>query len=127
MPAAARRAGGHPAKRSFQALRIAVNHELDALSEAIPRAMESLDVGGRLVVLSYHSLEDRIVKRAIAAHSTSSTPVGLPVELEEDRPTFRPVTRGAEIPDAEEMAVNPRAASAKLRSAEKIRSMRSTP
>lgn len=127
VPAAARRAGGHPAKRSFQALRIAVNHELDALSEAIPRAMESLDVGGRLVVLSYHSLEDRIVKRAIAAHSTSSTPVGLPVELEEDRPTFRPVTRGAEIPDAEEMAVNPRAASAKLRSAEKIRSMRSTP
>ncbi|WP_010525427.1 16S rRNA (cytosine(1402)-N(4))-methyltransferase RsmH [Nesterenkonia sp. F] len=126
VPAAAKRTGGHPAKRTFQALRIAVNRELEVLADAVPRAMDALAPGGRLVVLSYHSLEDRIVKRAIAGRTTSSAPVGLPVELEEHKPTFRAVTRGAETPDDAERAANPRAASAKLRSAEKIRAVRST-
>lgn len=121
VPAAAKRTGGHPAKRTFQALRIAVNRELEVLSAAIPAAMDALDVAGRLVVLSYHSLEDRPVKRAIAARTSSSAPVGLPVELEEHRPTFRAVTRGAETPDSQESDNNPRASSAKLRAAEKIR------
>ncbi|MDS2171487.1 16S rRNA (cytosine(1402)-N(4))-methyltransferase RsmH [Nesterenkonia sp. CL21] len=126
VPAASKRTGGHPAKRTFQALRIAVNRELDVLEDAVPRAMDALDLGGRLVVLSYHSLEDRLVKQAVAARTKSSAPPGLPVELEEHRPTFRAVTRGAEVPDATEMAENPRAASAKLRSAEKIRARRTT-
>ncbi|GAB3188411.1 16S rRNA (cytosine(1402)-N(4))-methyltransferase RsmH [Nesterenkonia suensis] len=126
VPGAAKRTGGHPAKRTFQALRIAVNRELDVLADAVPRAMDALAPGGRIVVLSYHSLEDRLVKRAITARTKSSAPPGLPVELEEHRPTFRAVTRGAEIPDQQEMAINPRAASAKLRSAEKIGARRIT-
>ncbi|MDZ5075982.1 16S rRNA (cytosine(1402)-N(4))-methyltransferase RsmH [Nesterenkonia sp. HG001] len=126
VPGASKRTGGHPAKRTFQALRIAVNRELEVLAEAVPRAMDALPLGGRLVVLSYHSLEDRLVKQSITSRTRSSAPQGLPVELEEHRPTFRPLTRGAEIPDQEEMAVNPRAASAKLRSAEKIKAVRST-
>ncbi|WP_120006294.1 16S rRNA (cytosine(1402)-N(4))-methyltransferase RsmH [Nesterenkonia muleiensis] len=128
VPAAAKRTGGHPAKRSFQAIRIAVNRELEVLERAIPAALDAVAVGGAVVVLSYHSLEDRIVKRAIGARTTSSAPAGLPVELDEHKPTFRPLLRGAEPPSAEEIAANPRAASAKLRAAEKIRSMaRSTP
>lgn len=121
VPAAAKRTGGHPAKRTFQALRIAVNRELEVLSEALPHALDALDVGGRAVVLSYHSLEDRITKRAFAARTTSSAPAGLPVELEEHKPTYRAVTRGAEGPEEQEIAANPRAASAKCRSVEKIR------
>lgn len=121
VPAAAKRTGGHPAKRTFQALRIAVNRELEVLREAIPAALDAVEVGGRAVVLSYHSLEDRIVKQAFAARTKSSAPAGLPVELEEHKPTFRSVTRGAEPPSAQEVAANPRAASAKCRSVEKIR------
>lgn len=121
VPAAAKRTGGHPAKRTFQAIRIAVNQELEVLRRAIPHAMDALSLGGRIVVLSYHSLEDRIVKQAIAKRTTSSAPAGLPVELEEHKPTFSTVVRGAEPPTAEEIAENPRAASAKLRAAEKIR------
>lgn len=121
VPAAAKRTGGHPAKRTFQAVRIAVNRELEVLENAIPAACDAVAVGGRVVVLSYHSLEDRIVKRAFTQRVTSSAPAGLPVELDEHKPTFTLVVRGAEPPTAEEVEQNPRAASAKLRAAEKIR------
>jgi 16S rRNA (cytosine1402-N4)-methyltransferase len=121
IPAAARRTGGHPAKRTFQALRIEVNRELDALAAALPAAIDAVRVGGRVVVLSYHSLEDRIVKRAFAAGATDSSPPGLPVPLPSAAPILRVLTRGAEQPSAAEIADNPRAASARLRAAERIR------
>jgi 16S rRNA (cytosine1402-N4)-methyltransferase len=121
IPAPARRSGGHPAKRTFQALRIEVNGELDALARAVPAALDAIAVGGRIVALAYHSLEDRVVKRELAARSTDSTPPGLPVPLPEARPELRLLTRGAERPSADEVAANPRAASARLRAAERIR------
>ena len=121
IPAATRRTGGHPAKRTFQALRIAVNDELSVLERAIPAAVAALNVGGRIAVLSYHSLEDRLVKRVFAAESSSAAPPGLPVVPEEYQPRFRLLTRGAEPPTDEEIAENPRAASAKLRAAERVR------
>jgi 16S rRNA (cytosine1402-N4)-methyltransferase len=121
IPAAARRAGGHPAKRTFQALRIEVNGELAALERALPAALDLLSVGGRIVVLAYHSLEDRAVKRAFAARTADTTPPGLPVQLPGRGPQFRLLTRGAERPSPEELAGNPRAASARLRAAERIR------
>jgi 16S rRNA (cytosine1402-N4)-methyltransferase len=120
VPAASRRTGGHPAKRTFQALRIEVNGELDALRTALPAAVDALAVGGRIVVLAYHSLEDRITKRELAERSTSSTPVGLPVELPGHGPSFRLLVRGAEQADDGEVADNPRAASLRLRAAERI-------
>ncbi|MEH1130103.1 16S rRNA (cytosine(1402)-N(4))-methyltransferase RsmH [Micromonospora sp. CPCC 206061] len=120
IPAAARRTGGHPAKRSFQALRIEVNGELAALESALPAALDALALGGRVVVLSYHSLEDRITKRALAARAHSTGPVDLPVELPGSGPTLRLLTRGAELPSDEEVAANPRAASVRLRAAERI-------
>jgi 16S rRNA (cytosine1402-N4)-methyltransferase len=119
IPAATRRTGGNPAKRTFQALRIEVNDELGTLRRALPAALGLLAVGGRVVVLAYHSLEDRIVKRELARLSTDQTPPGLPVSTE--APRFRLLTRGAERPDDEEVTVNPRAASARLRAAERIR------
>jgi 16S rRNA (cytosine1402-N4)-methyltransferase len=121
IPAAARRTGGNPAKRTFQALRIEVNGELDALRRALPSALDALAVGGRIVVLAYHSLEDRIVKRTFAERATDTTPPGLPVSLPGSRPQFRLLTRGAERPAPQEIAANPRAASARLRAAERIR------
>jgi 16S rRNA (cytosine1402-N4)-methyltransferase len=121
VPAASRRTGGHPAKRTFQALRIEVNRELDALRTALPAAVDALALGGRLVVLAYHSLEDRIVKRELAARSTSRTPQDLPVELPGHGPELRLVTRGAEVATDDEIADNPRAASVRLRAAERIR------
>jgi 16S rRNA (cytosine1402-N4)-methyltransferase len=121
VPAASRRTGGHPAKRTFQALRIEVNGELDALRTALPAAVDALAVGGRIVVLAYHSLEDRIVKRELTARAQSRTPPGLPVELPGHGPELRLVTRGAEIARDEETAENPRAASVRLRAAERIR------
>ncbi len=121
IPAPARRSGGNPAKRTFQALRIEVNGELDTLHRALPQALDALAVAGRIVVLAYHSLEDRAVKRALAARSVDTTPAGLPVPLPGHRPQFRLLTRGAERPSAEELAVNPRSASARLRAAERIR------
>ncbi len=121
IPAAARRTGGNPAKRTFQALRIAVNGELAALDRALPAALGNLAVGGRIVVLAYHSLEDRAVKRALAAQATDSTPAGLPVPLASGQPRFRLLTRGAERPSADELTSNPRAASARLRAAERVR------
>jgi 16S rRNA (cytosine1402-N4)-methyltransferase len=120
VPAATRRTGGHPAKRTFQALRIEVNAELDVLRRAMPAALEALAVGGRIVVESYQSLEDRIVKRALADWSTSRTPEGLPVELPGHGPRLRLLTRGAEQADAGETEDNPRAASVRLRAGERI-------
>jgi 16S rRNA (cytosine1402-N4)-methyltransferase len=121
IPAAARRSGGNPAKRTFQALRIEVNGELDTLRRALPMALDALAVGGRIVVLAYHSLEDRAVKRALADRVVDTTPPGLPVPLPGHRPQFRLLTKGAERPSAEELAANPRSASARLRAAERIR------
>jgi 16S rRNA (cytosine1402-N4)-methyltransferase len=120
IPAAARRTGGHPAKRTFQALRIEVNGELAALEAALPAALDALAPGGRIVVLSYHSLEDRITKRAITARSRATGPVDLPVELPGTGPTMRLLSRGAELPGEAEVAANPRAASVRLRAAERI-------
>ena len=119
-PAAVQRAG-HPAKRVFQALRIEVNQELAVLERAIPAALDVLDVGGRIVVLAYQSLEDRIVKRVLAARSTSTAPAGLPVELPQHRPEFALLVRGAELASDEERAVNPRSAPVRLRAAERLR------
>jgi len=121
IPAATRRTGGHPAKRTFQALRIEVNSELAALERALPAAVTAVAVGGRIAVLSYHSLEDRLVKRVLAAGAANTAPRGLPVVLPEHEPTLRLLTRGAEEPSAEEVAANPRAASARLRAAERLR------
>ena len=120
IPAATRRTGGHPAKRTFQALRIEVNGELVALENAIPRALDSIRVGGRVVVLAYHSLEDRTVKRAFAERARSTAPIDLPVELPGSGPRLRLLTRGAELPDEVEVAQNPRSASVRLRAAERI-------
>jgi 16S rRNA (cytosine1402-N4)-methyltransferase len=118
IPAPARRTGGNPAKRTFQALRIEVNGELGALNRALPAALDAIAVGGRFVGLAYHSLEDRAVKRALVARSADTTPLGLPVSLEQARPQFRLLTRGAERPGEDELAANPRSAPAKLRAAE---------
>jgi 16S rRNA (cytosine1402-N4)-methyltransferase len=120
VPAASRRTGGHPAKRTFQALRIEVNGELDALRAALPAALDALAVGGRIVVLSYQSLEDRIVKREFAARAASTTPMELPVELPGHGPEIKLLVRGAEQAGADEIADNPRAASVRLRAAERI-------
>ena len=119
-PAAVQRAG-HPAKRVFQALRIEVNQELVAVERAIPAALDALEVGGRIVVLAYQSLEDRIVKRVLAARSRSTAPRGLPVELPEHRPEFALLVRGAELASEDEKALNSRAAPVRLRAAERLR------
>jgi 16S rRNA (cytosine1402-N4)-methyltransferase len=121
IPAATRRTGGNPAKRTFQALRIEVNDELGTLRRALPAALGVLAVGGRVVVLAYHSLEDRIVKQELVRLSADQTPPGLPIPAKAAVPQFRLLTRGAERPDHEEVAVNPRAASARLRAAERMR------
>jgi 16S rRNA (cytosine1402-N4)-methyltransferase len=121
VPAASQRTGGHPGKRTFQALRIEVNAELSVWARALPRAIDALAVGGRLAVLSYHSLEDRITKRVLAAGATSTTPPGLPVELPEHAAYLRLLTRGAEEAGPREQASNPRSASVRLRAAERAR------
>lgn len=126
IPAASQRSSGHPAKRTFQALRIEVNRELAAWEAALPAAVDSLAVGGRVAVLSYHSLEDRITKRVLTAGARSSTPPGLPVELPEHAAYLRLLTRGAEEPSPAEVADNPRAASARLRAAERVRARATT-
>lgn len=125
VPVSAGRTGGHPAKRTFQALRIEVNEELSILSEALPAAITGLHIGGRMVVMSYHSLEDRITKKAFQKEATSLTPPDFPVEFEEHAPVVSVLTRGTEKPTAEEIAENPRAGSAKVRAIEKIRPIRS--
>lgn len=120
IPAASQRTGGHPAKRTFQALRIEVNAELEVWERAVDAALHCLEPGGRIAVLSYHSLEDRITKQAFAAASRSRTPAGMPVELPEHAAWLRLLTRGAEVPDPQEQADNPRSASARLRAAERL-------
>jgi 16S rRNA (cytosine1402-N4)-methyltransferase len=115
IPAPARRTGGHPAKRTFQALRIAVNGELDALRNVLPVALDALAVDGRIAVLAYQSLEDRIVKRVFAEATASSTPSGLPVELPGRGPQFTALTRGAERAGDAEVRQNPRSAAVRLR------------
>jgi 16S rRNA (cytosine1402-N4)-methyltransferase len=120
IPAPARRTGGHPAKRTFQALRIVVNGELDSLRDALPAALGALAPGGRIVVMAYQSLEDRIVKNQFAAATASRTPPGLPVELPGHEPGFVALTRGAERAGPEEIELNPRSASVRLRALEKV-------
>ncbi len=122
IPAPARRTGGNPAKRTFQALRIEVNAELEVLERAVPSAVDALTVGGRIVVMSFQSLEDRIVKRALTSRATSDVPVDLPFVPEGHEPELRIVTRGgAEKATEAEIAENPRAASVRLRAAERMR------
>jgi len=121
IPAPARRTGGHPAKRTFQALRMEVNDELRVLERAIPAAIDAIGVGGRVVVESYHSLEDRLVKRAFADATRSDVPEDLPFVPEGHEPTLRLVTRGSEQATAAEIAENPRAASVRLRAIERVR------
>lgn len=121
IPAPARRTGGHPAKRTFQALRIEVNDELGVLRRAIPAAVDSIAVGGRVVVMSYHSLEDRLVKQVFATRTTSTAPVDMPVVPAGHEPECRLITRGAEKAGDAEIAENPRAASVRLRALERVR------
>lgn len=115
------KSAGHPAKRVFQALRIEVNGELEVLERTMPAAIRALAVGGRIVVMSYHSLEDRIAKQSLVAAANSSAPIELPIELPEHAPVLRLLVKGAEAATAEEIALNPRAASVRMRAAEKIR------
>ncbi|GAW51400.1 MULTISPECIES: 16S rRNA (cytosine(1402)-N(4))-methyltransferase RsmH [unclassified Nocardioides] len=120
IPAPARRTGGHPAKRTFQALRMEVNDELAVLRRAIPAAIDAISVGGRVVVESYHSLEDRLVKQAFVAATRSHVPVDMPFIPEGHEPALRLVTRGAEKASPDEISENPRAASVRLRAIERI-------
>jgi 16S rRNA (cytosine1402-N4)-methyltransferase len=122
IPAATRRSGGHPAKRTFQALRIEVNDELGALRAALPAAVSALLVHGRIVVLSYHSLEDRLVKQQLAQLARDNTPIDLPVVLADRGPQLRLLAWG-EGPSKAEVTVNPRSASVRLRAAERIRAV----
>jgi 16S rRNA (cytosine1402-N4)-methyltransferase len=121
IPAPARRTGGNPAKRTFQALRIEVNDELGVLERALPAAVDALGLGGRIVVMSYHSLEDRLAKRALTSKARTTAPPDMPVVPEAQQPELRLITRGAEQADADEIAANPRAASVRVRAAERIR------
>jgi len=119
IPIPARRTGGHPAKRTFQALRIAVNSELDSLTTALPAALNALRPGGRVVAMAYQSLEDRLVKTAFVAATSSRSPEGLPVELPGYGPEFVTLTRGAERADPDEIERNPRSAPVRLRAIER--------
>jgi 16S rRNA (cytosine1402-N4)-methyltransferase len=121
IPAPARRTGGHPAKRTFQALRIEVNDELSVLRRALPAAIAAIGVGGRVVVMSYHSLEDRLTKQAFAEGTRSTVPPDLPFVPEGSEPPLRLLTRGAEKATPEEIEQNPRAASVRLRAVERVR------
>ena len=120
IPAATRRTGGNPAKRTFQALRIETNDELGAVNRAIPQALELLKVGGRLVVMSFQSLEDRIVKEIFAQATTSGTPRDLPIDLPEFAAKFALVVRGSVLPSEAEIAANSRAQSVRLRAIERL-------
>ena len=121
IPAPARRTGGHPAKRTFQALRMEVNDELAVLRRALPAAVDAIAVGGRVVVESYHSLEDRLVKQTFTAATRSEVPPDLPFVPAGMEPAFRLVTRGAEQATPAEIEDNPRAASVRLRAVERVR------
>ncbi len=119
IPAPARRTGGNPAKRTFQALRIEVNQELEVLERAIPQALAALKVGGRIVVMAYQSLEDKIVKKAFAQVTASGTPLGLPVDLPNSAAKFNFVLRGSEGASESEIEANSRAGSMRLRCVER--------
>ncbi|WP_242362421.1 16S rRNA (cytosine(1402)-N(4))-methyltransferase RsmH [Limosilactobacillus antri] len=123
IPAAARRHGGHPAKKSFQAVRIAVNDELGALEESLEQALAMLTVGGRISVITFQSLEDRLVKTLFKEKSSLSAdlPRGLPVIPAGMSPDFKLINRKPILPSAQELAANHRAHSAKLRIIEKIK------
>lgn len=121
IPAAARRTGGNPAKRTFQALRIAVNSELDVLSRAIPAAIDALAVEGRIAVMSYQSLEDRIVKREFAAGAEVLAPRGMPIVPQDQQPYLELLTRQAERASEEEIRQNRRAKPVRLRAAKRLR------
>ncbi|MGV9415145.1 16S rRNA (cytosine(1402)-N(4))-methyltransferase RsmH [Nocardia sp. NPDC003693] len=120
IPAATRRTGGHPAKRTFQALRVEVNRELESLELAMPAALDALAPGGRIVIMSYQSLEDRVVKAALTKRSVSRTPLDLPYELPGMGPEFKILTRGAEKATEQEIEQNPRATPVRMRAAERI-------
>ena len=120
IPAATRRTGGNPSKRTFQALRIAVNDELGAIERAIPQALDRIVTGGRVVVMSFQSLEDRIIKEYFAEASTSKSPRALPVELPEYAAKFKLVFNSSEKPTEAEVAENSRAASVRLRAIERV-------
>jgi 16S rRNA (cytosine1402-N4)-methyltransferase len=120
IPQAPGRAAGHPGKRVYQALRIAVNDELRVLQRTMPQAIDALSIGGRIVVMSYHSLEDGIVKNALQAAATSTTPVEMPVELPGTSPRLNIITKGVERATELELHQNPRAQSARLRAAQKL-------
>ena len=120
IPAPARRTGGNPAKRTFQALRIEVNQELAVLERAIPAALKVLNVGGRLVVMSYQSLEDRIVKTYFAEATQGTTPLGLPVDLPNSAAKFKLLLNGSEAADLAEQELNPRSQSMRLRAIERV-------
>ncbi len=120
IPAPARRTGGHPAKRTFQALRIEVNDELSVLRRALPAALAAVGEGGRVVVMSYHSLEDRLTKQAFAEVTRSDVPPDLPFLPEGSEPEFRLVTRGSEKASVHEIEQNRRAASVRLRAVERV-------
>jgi 16S rRNA (cytosine1402-N4)-methyltransferase len=120
IPAATRRTGGNPAKRTFQALRIETNDELGAITRAIPQALHLLDVHARLVVMSFQSLEDRIVKNFFQEATTSGTPQGLPVEIAELAAKFALVFNGSQSPSDQEVQENSRAASVRLRAIERV-------
>jgi len=120
IPAATRRTGGNPAKRTFQALRIEVNDELAVLERAIPAALDCLELDGRIVVLSYQSLEDRIVKNAMRVGTMSTTPVDMPFVPDADKPWLKVLTRGSEPASDLEISQNSRATSVRLRAAQRI-------
>jgi 16S rRNA (cytosine1402-N4)-methyltransferase len=120
IPAATRRTGGNPAKRTFQALRIEANDELGAITRALPIALDLLTIGGRVVALSFQSLEDRIVKELFVERSTSKSPRNLPVDLPEFAAKFALVSKSGETPSAQELETNPRSASVRLRAIEKV-------
>ena len=122
IPAPARRIGGNPAKRTFQAIRIEVNQELEILQRALPKALDSIKVGGRVVVMSFQSLEDKIVKEAFQGASESKSPRELPIEIEELKAKFELVFRGSEKASAEEIEENSRAQSVRLRAIERVAS-----
>jgi 16S rRNA (cytosine1402-N4)-methyltransferase len=120
IPAATRRTGGNPAKRTFQALRIAVNDELGAITRALPQALNLIDVGGRVVVMSFQSLEDKIVKEIFVEASTSKSPRNLPMDLPEYAAKFSLVIRASEKASEREQDENPRSTSVRLRAIERV-------
>ncbi|APT85095.1 16S rRNA methyltransferase [Corynebacterium aquilae DSM 44791] len=121
IPAATRRTGGHPAKRTFQALRVEVNSELDSLAQLIPTMSAHMAVGATMVFMSYQSLEDVIVKKALKTLTTSTTPAGLPIDLPGTAPDYELLTRGAEKATPEEVDRNPRSAPVRVRAARRVR------